>query len=156
MAGSVSRPRTQSASLARSWAAEGGRAGEPGGNCWLIRRILPSPVWISASSSPSSSQLPPGSSLISTRLTSRWAASRRTASSVKLPNPGYASSSAAAAAYSRLNLPASPEVGPVMDQRHDRGFRGAQHDPVDRGGIELRGKLDPASSDRALIGRCSA
>src|SRR5207245_1026638 len=94
-AGSVFSPRTQSASLAFSWSAEGGRAGEPGGNCWLARRIVPLPVWISASSWPSRSRLPPGSSSTSTRLTSRRAASRRTAWSVKLSNPGYASSTAA-------------------------------------------------------------
>ena len=90
MVGSVSSPRTQSASLDRNWAAVGGRAGEPGGNCWLTRRIAPRLVWISASNWPSSSQLPPGSSLTSTRLTSRRASSLRTAESVKLPKPGYA------------------------------------------------------------------
>src|SRR6202040_2942988 len=59
-AGSVSRPATQSASLARSWASVGGRAGEPGGNCWLTVLIPSSMVYTAASSTPSSSHDPPG------------------------------------------------------------------------------------------------
>src|SRR5207344_756387 len=61
-----SRPATQSASLAASWSGVGGRAGEPGGYFWRARSTAPSAVCTSASSSPSSSQLPPGSSLVST------------------------------------------------------------------------------------------
>src|SRR6185437_3439764 len=86
--GPVSRSTVQSSSLARSCSSVGGLAGDPGGNCWRTRRMVPSPRWTSASSSPSSSPSPPGSSLVSTRLTSRRAASRRTASSVKLAKPG--------------------------------------------------------------------
>ena len=48
--GSVFTPRTQSVSLDCSSAAVDGRAGDPGGNCWLARRIVPPLVWISTSS----------------------------------------------------------------------------------------------------------
>src|ERR1700761_6063303 len=64
LAGSVSRPATQSASLAASWSGVGGRAGDPGGYCWRVRSTAPSAVCTSASSSPSSRQSPPGASLV--------------------------------------------------------------------------------------------
>ncbi len=126
-------------------------AGDPGGNCWLICATPPLAVCSSATSSPSSSQVPPGSHL---DLDQPGQAARGGPAYRVVGETGEARVTVqqrGGRGVLQAELALQPGVRRVMDERRQRALRGAEHDAAHLGRVQRPGLGQlPQRADRAL------